>query len=51
MPIEIKEIHISVAVDGGGPQPGGGGQGMDRIKMVSECVEMVMEIIKDQKER
>ena len=51
MPIEIKEIEIRVAVEGDGAQVGGGGQGADRKKIVAECVEKVMDIIKDQKER
>lgn len=58
MPIEIKELHIRMAVNvpsGGkpagalGPAPGAEGDAMQSV--VAECVEQVMQIIRDQKER
>ena len=51
MPIEIKEIEISVTVDSGSAQGAGQAQVADKKKLVAECVEKVMDIIKDQKER
>jgi hypothetical protein len=62
MPVEIKELHIRVAVDarpsaqeasGGAPAqagaPAGGGQHKDAI--VAECVEQVLQILQARKER
>jgi hypothetical protein len=56
MPVEIRELVIKVAVEEGGSAPatGGGssqqdGGGQDSIIRV--CVEKVLEILKDQRER
>ena len=58
MPIEIKELHIKVAVNTrdakpDAPQKGAsereGAGGNDAI--VAECVEQVLELIKQKKER
>jgi hypothetical protein len=57
MPVEIRELVIKVAVDeagGDGAKGGGGGggesqQGPDVI--IRSCVEKVLEILKDQRER
>lgn len=57
MPVEIRELHIKVAV-GAAPAaqasaargaPPGGGQDKDAI--VAECVEQVLQIIQGKKER
>ncbi|MES2731555.1 MAG: DUF5908 family protein [Bacteroidota bacterium] len=62
MPIEIKELHIRITVNapenGGGqasqpsapPQAGGGGTA-DKEAIVAECVEQVLKIIQDKRER
>jgi 2,3-bisphosphoglycerate-independent phosphoglycerate mutase len=60
MPIEIKELHIKVAVsppkneqsgqtDAGEPSPCA--EAMDREQIVADCVEQVMQILKDKGER
>ncbi|HWD28606.1 MAG TPA: DUF5908 family protein [Rhizomicrobium sp.] len=65
MPVEIKELHIRVAVSGAGPKGGGGkpadkdahgkgeahegGGGKEAI--VAECVEQVLQILQAKKER
>jgi hypothetical protein len=61
MPIEIRELNIRVSVNqsakeesaaggsGGGGQQGGGGGDKDQI--IAECVEQVMEILKNKLER
>jgi hypothetical protein len=58
VPIEIKELHIRVSVSapGGGkpagaPGPAPGAEGDARQSLVAECVEQVMQLIRDQKER
>ena len=62
MPIEIRELNIRVSVNqspaesnesggaasGGGQQGGGGG---DKDQIVAECVEQVMDILKNKLER
>ncbi|WP_186757799.1 DUF5908 family protein [Echinicola salinicaeni] len=50
MPIEIKELHIKITVDesGGGSKSSQGGNQQD---LVAKCVEQVMEVIREQKER
>jgi hypothetical protein len=57
MPIEIRELHIRVAVT---PEPGkeappqgapAPGAGADKDAVVAECVEQVLEIIHARKER
>jgi hypothetical protein len=57
MPVEIKELHIRVAVDArpGHPPPAGqgaaGGEAVDKDAIVAECVEQVLQIIQSKKER
>ena len=65
MPVEIKELHIRVAVSGGGSKGGGGkpagkdapGKGEahegggDKDDIVAECVEQVLQILQAKKER
>ena len=58
MPIEIKELHIRVSVNapGGGRPPAGapGPTGDDadaRKQLVAECVEQVMQVLRDRAER
>lgn len=63
MPIEIKELHIRVAVNtpqsgqGSGAQPaaGGGassgGNESEKEAMVAECVEQVLQILQHKAER
>jgi hypothetical protein len=55
MPIEIKELHIRVAVDAkqnarGQPAKAAGG-GVDKDGIVSECVDEVMRILQAMRER
>ena len=58
MPIEIRELHIRVAVSpeakaqGAAPRvaPAEGGAG-DKDAIVAECVEQVMQLIHARKER
>jgi len=59
MPIEIKELHIRVAVNAepakqaaaapGASGAGAGAEGKDAI--VAECVEQVLDILQAKKER
>jgi len=58
MPIEIKELHIRMSVNvpaggkpAGAPGPAPGAEGDAKQVVVAECVEQVMQIIRDQKER
>ena len=58
MPIEIKELHIRVTVTPptGGPPAGApgaapGAAGDARKALVSECVEQVLQVLHDRKER
>lgn len=56
MPIEIRELHIKMSVtdqggQGGGASSGGSGGQVDQTKVVAECVEQVMEILKQKQER
>lgn len=58
MPIEIKELHIRVSVNSppatnpaGAPGPAAGEQGEAREALIAECVERVLEILHDRKER
>ena len=53
MPIEIKELIIRVEV-GNQRQPArnaAGPSGEDRRQLVQDCVDQVMEILKEKKER
>ncbi|HEY9195619.1 MAG TPA: DUF5908 family protein [Mucilaginibacter sp.] len=60
MPIEIRELNIRVSVNqspaeqdsksgGGGSNKGGGGGDKDEI--IAECVEQILEILKNKNER
>jgi hypothetical protein len=59
MPIEIRELNIRVSVNqspaeqdsnaGGGSKGGGGGGDKDEI--IAECVEQILEILKNKNER
>jgi hypothetical protein len=58
MPIEIRELHIRVAVsseskpsDAAPRAPTAEGHGDDKDAIVAECVEQVMQIIQALKER
>jgi hypothetical protein len=56
MPIQITELNISVSVNQPGattavPPANPEGQQQEGEKMISECVEQVMKILKDKKER
>lgn len=58
MPIEIKELHIRVSVntptDGkpaGAPGPDPGTEAAARQALVADCVEQVLQVLRDQKER
>jgi hypothetical protein len=58
VPIEIKELHIRVSVNppegarptAGAPGPSGD-DGDARKQLVADCVEQVMQVLRDQKER
>lgn len=51
MPIEIKELHIRVAVTTSpAPLPSAGG-GAERDAIVSECIEQVIHILQNKAER
>lgn len=49
MPIHINEIIIRAVIDKGGAS--GGGETSDAESMIADCVEQVLEILKDTKER
>ncbi len=60
MPVEIKELHIKVTVntqqqsktsESPGKSAGGSEPGAGREEIVAECVEKVLEIIRNKKER
>jgi hypothetical protein len=61
MPIEIRELHIKVAVNAAPPAAGGGaaapaaggaaGAGGGADEIVAECVEKVLQILNDRSER
>lgn len=59
MPVEIKELHIRVAVNAAPAKqapmaqgtPGGSGGVGDKDAIVAECVEQVLQIIQTKKER
>jgi hypothetical protein len=58
MPLEIKELHIRVAIDAKPPQhaeashaPQQNQVGADRDSIIAECVEQVMHIMQVRKER
>lgn len=59
MPLEIRELQINVTVNqqsgiapdasSGGTQPGGGK--FDKKELVNQCIEQVLEILANKKER
>lgn len=64
MPVEIKELHIRIAVSGKPPEPAkgarksgsrgeeqGGHDGGNADEIVEECVERVLQILQAKKER
>jgi hypothetical protein len=60
MPIEIRELNIRVSVNqspaeqdskGGGGGSKGGGGGADKDEIIAECVEQILEILKNKNER
>ena len=56
MPIEIRELHIRVAVNADTPKPSapaksGDGGGADKDAIVAECVEQVLRIMQAKKDR
>jgi hypothetical protein len=53
MPVEIKELVIKAVVsEGGGGGQGDAGSGQDNSeKIIQACVNRVLEILKDKKER
>ena len=61
MPIEIKELHIHVVVNAAssgqpsaghpGDVGGGGDKSDDKVAIVAECVEQVLQILHNKKER
>jgi hypothetical protein len=56
MPIEIKELHIKATINQGGEQQNGPITGQptptaDTDKLVAECVEKVLEILRQRNER
>ncbi len=50
MPIEIKELHIKITVNKEGEQKGEAG-GEDKEALVKECLEQIITVINNQKER
>lgn len=63
MPLEIRELIIRAVVDedepssagaasaAGGHAPAPGAASAERARLVAECVEQVMEVLREQKER
>ena len=61
MPIEIRELNIRVSVNqspaeqgssgGGSGGAQGGGGGADKDQIIAECVDQIMEILKNKNER
>ena len=55
MPIEIKELHIKTIITEGGRGNNGAGGGKispkDRELIIAQCLEKVLEVIKERKER
>lgn len=58
MPIEIKELHIRVSVNApaggkpaGAPGPFPAADGDAHQALVAECVEEVLQVLRDEKER
>ena len=57
MPIEIKELHIKINIEEGASAKASTTTGnnaaskKDKTNLISECVEAVMELLEQQKER
>lgn len=52
MPIEIKELHIKITVDDSNNSGrGGASSGDEKQQLIAQCVEQVLDVIKNQKER
>lgn len=52
MPIEIRELHIKVNVSStGSTNKSTGDSSIQKEEIIAECVEQVMEIMKDKKGR
>ncbi|WP_162996304.1 DUF5908 family protein [Mucilaginibacter celer] len=58
MPIEIRELNIRVSVnqspaeqDAKPSGSSGGGGGADKDEIIAECVEQILEILKNKNER
>lgn len=58
MPLDIRELQINVTVNQPGratpgetPQANAAGKGDDAKNLINQCIEQVMEIINNKKER
>lgn len=53
MPIEIRELIIRATVrdDAGSAGAGGDARGEERETLIAECIDQVMDILRDEKER
>lgn len=51
MPIEIRELVVTIDVDAGAGASGGQGPVSANAELIRECVEKVLEILEKQKER
>ncbi len=52
MSIEIKELHIKIDIDEGASNSGSSSSGIEgKEEIIAACVEEVMEVLKNQKER
>lgn len=53
MPVQVNEIIIRAVIDSGSKDEnaGPGSKGVDTADIVSECVEQVMQILKEKEER
>ena len=59
MPLQIKELHIKVTVNADGEKEAVGentsattspDQGMDKKELIAECVEQVLDILREKRE-
>lgn len=50
MPIEIKELHIKINVNGEG-QSNAESNNSDKSEMIQECLDQVMNVLKNKDER
>jgi hypothetical protein len=51
MPVQVNEIVIRAVVEGGGSQQTEPESQPPRAEIINECVEQVLEILKNQQER